>query len=115
MARIAEAARSIAWTSDDAWRRIDSALRSPLARRAERACTLGPGIVLRGGEVGLAEGALAGDPLLPLRVAAAAAAHGAAIERGSLERLAAGTPALGEPWPPEARSLLVALLLAGAR
>ncbi|HMC08245.1 MAG TPA: [protein-PII] uridylyltransferase [Actinomycetota bacterium] len=115
MARIAEAARSIAWTSDDAWRRIDSALRSPLARRAEPACMLGPGIVLRGGEVGLAGGAAAGDALLPLRVAAAAATHGAAIERRSLERLAAGTPALGEPWPSEARLLLVALLLAGDR
>ncbi|MDQ6616387.1 MAG: ACT domain-containing protein [Actinomycetota bacterium] len=36
------------------------------------------------------------------------------IERHALERLAADAPALTEPWPPEAASLLVELLSAGA-
>src|SRR5207245_2432299 len=87
MARIAEAARSIAWTSDDAWRRIAATLRRPRARHAVRTREVVPGILLAGGEVSLGPqipAAALDDPLLALRVAAAAAMHGAVIERRSL-------------------------------
>ena len=112
MARIAEAARSVAWTSDDAWRRIDGALRRPIARRGDLRREIAPGVFLAGGEVSLA-GTPQPDPLLVLRVAATAAAHDAAIERHSLERLAASPVDLPDPWPDEARALFVDLLLAG--
>ena len=115
MARIAEAARSIAWTSDDAWRRIASALSRPRSRHTERPREVVPGILLAAGEVSLGPDAALDDPLLALRVGAAAAAHGAAIERRSLEALASILPAVPAPWPAEARGLFVDLLLAGER
>ncbi len=115
MARIAESARSIAWTSDDAWRRIATTLGSPIARRVERTREVLPGIVLAGGEVGLGPGAAVDDPFLALRVASAGARHDAAIERRSLETLAAIDAAVPDPWPADARTLFVELLLAGAR
>jgi [protein-PII] uridylyltransferase len=116
MAGIAEAARKIAWTSDDAWRRITVALRSPLVRGRDGGRPCGHGIVLRDGEVALApdDGLLAGDPLLALRLAVTAATNRASIERHSLERLADSAPALPEPWPEEARCLLATLLASGA-
>lgn len=113
MARVADAARTLAWTSDDAFRRIATYLRNPLARRIERPRPLGPGMVLAGGEVLLTASAPLADPLFVLRVAAAAARSDAALDRASLERLAANATTLPEPWPGEARSLLVDLLATG--
>lgn len=118
MGRVARAARSIAWTSDDTWRRVASTLRGPVARGGQRSRVLDAGVVLRDGEVTLDAGAVpADDPTLVLRVARAAARHGAAIERHALERLAAETPApapaLPEPWRPGVRALLVDLLSTG--
>ena len=114
MARVAEAAQVIAWTSDDTWRRIRSALRGPLGRISRRPRPLGPGVHLRDGEVDLdLDAAAAGEATVALRVAAAAAAHHTVIDRASLEWLAANAPALPDPWPEEARSLFVDLLLAG--
>src|SRR5437763_2152785 len=115
MARIAEAARSIAWTSDDAWRRIATTLRRPRSRHVERTREVVPGILLAGGEVSLGPHAALDDPLLALRVGAAAAMHDAVIERRSLEALASIQPAVSDPWPAEARTLFVDLLLAGQR
>ena len=119
MTRIAEAARSIAWTSDDAWRRVHSALGRP-GRRGERSRVLGPGMVMTAdrpfGEVLVTPDANLDDPVFVLRVAVAAARHGAAIERDSLERLAAGAAPLtaaGPTWPAEARRLFIELLAAG--
>jgi len=112
MARVAEAARSIAWTSDDTWHRIRSGLRGPLARGG-RTRPIAAGVVLRDGEVHVDDAAIAKDPTLALRAAVGAVAHDTIIDRQSLELLAATSPALGDPWPPEARSLLMELLLAG--
>ncbi|MEN3315919.1 MAG: [protein-PII] uridylyltransferase [Acidimicrobiaceae bacterium] len=113
MARVAMAARSIAWTSDDTWHRIRSGLRGPLARGG-RTRPLAAGVVLRDGEVHVdAGGDEDRDPTLALRAAAGAVAHDTIIDRQSLERLAATAPALGDPWPADARSLLVELLLSG--
>ena len=115
MASIASAARAIAWTSDDAWRRIRSSLRGPLGRIGKRDRVLGDGLALRDGEVHIAGDVdPAADALLALRAARFAAEHGTVIDRDSLERLAASAPALGDPWPPDARDLLVGLFAAGA-
>jgi [protein-PII] uridylyltransferase len=113
MRRIATSARTIAWTSDETWARIDSSLAGPLGRlRRDRAA--GPGLAVRDGEVHLTgDAAVDTDPTLPLRAAAAAAGIGTRIHRASLDRLAAASPPLPEPWPAEARAALVALLLAG--
>jgi [protein-PII] uridylyltransferase len=88
MAGIAEAARKIAWTSDDAWRRVTVALRSPFRHGRDLGRPCGHSIRLREGEVYLEEHddsedqkLLASDPLLALRVAVAAARQRASIER----------------------------------
>ena len=115
MADVAAAARAIAWTSDDAWRRIRSSLRGPLGRVARRDRVLDDGVILRDGEVHVASDAdPASDSLLALRAARVAAEHATVIDRDSLERLAERAPPLADPWPPGARELLVALFLAGA-
>ena len=116
MARIAEAGRAIAWTSDDAWRRLRSTLRGPLGRGAAAARPLGDGLRLQDGEVVVSAGEEArSDPTLVLRAAAAAAGLHAVIERASLERLATASLPVLEPWPPDARvQQVIKLLLSGA-
>ena len=113
MARVAEAARSIAWMSDDAWRRVQSGLTGPSGRGPGRGQAVGPGVALRDGEVHLDASAEPADPDLALRVALAAATNRAAIERATLERLATETESPPEPWPSTTRRLLVELLLSG--
>jgi [protein-PII] uridylyltransferase len=114
MEAVSAAARTIAWTSDEAWHRVRSWLAGPPGREYRRDHPVATGVVLREGEVHLDGGASpAGDPTLVLRVAAAAARHGGRIERRSLDRLAAETPAFPDPWPAAASSDLVALLLEG--
>ncbi len=112
MAGIADAARRIAWTSDDTWRRVASTLRGPLARGAQRPRLLAPDVLLCDGEVTLSPDAVpAEDPTLALRTAVAAARHHSTIERHSLERLAAGSPPLAAPWPAEALTPLCRVAL----
>ncbi len=115
MGRLSAAARTIAWTSDEAWDRIGSVLRGPRGRVSPADRPLGRGLVLREGLVELAAGAdPGGDPGLILRAAAAAARAGTALGRRSLDRLAAEAPAdLASGWSEEARADLVALLGAG--
>jgi len=110
---IAQAARRIAWTSDDAWIRIESSLSGPLGR-VRRDRSLGDGLHLRDGEVHVGDDAdVAGDPALALRAASAAARHGTLLARGTLARLAAEAPVPPDPWPDATRAALVDLLLAG--
>jgi [protein-PII] uridylyltransferase len=110
---IARAARTIAWTSDDAWSRIDASLVGPLGR-ARRARDLGGGLRLRDGEVAVADDVdIAADPALALRAAAVAAAHDTLLERRTLARLAAEAPAPAAPWSEATRRALVDLLAAG--
>jgi len=113
MRAVAHAARTIAWTSDDSWARIESSLAGPLGRlRRER--PLGGGLILRDGEVHIAEGAdVSGDPALALRAAASAAHHGTQLDRQSLGRLRAESPAPAAPWSTGTRETLAELLLAG--
>jgi [protein-PII] uridylyltransferase len=113
MARLASAARTIAWMSDDTWRRIDSSIAGPRGRVASGDRPLGPGLVLREGAVELAPDADAkGDPTLVLRAAAAAAAIDSGLSRAALARLVAAPP-LPDPWPEDARRALLRLLGAG--
>ena len=53
------------------------------------------------------------DPVLPLRIASAAARAGLPIAPASLERLASAGAELTEPWPEAARAELLRLLGAG--
>jgi [protein-PII] uridylyltransferase len=74
---------------------------------------LAEGLVEQDGEVVLARSAdPAGDPVLPLRAAAAAAQAGLTLAPRVLARLTE-CPPLPVPWPDEARDALAALLGAG--
>ncbi|GAA4857061.1 hypothetical protein GCM10023201_59550 [Actinomycetospora corticicola] len=75
---------------------------------------LGDGVVVHAGEVTLARGAsTARDPVLVLRLAAAAARSGRPMAPSALRRLADAAPELRAPWPDAARAALLALLGAG--
>lgn len=112
MRRVSEAARTIAFRSDDTWRRIDHELRGSRALLARRGQALGPDLVEREGQLHLSEDADLRDAVLPLRVAATAAAEGLPVHRAALEAMRA-CPRLPVPWPDDARDQLVRLLRAG--
>ena len=119
MARIAEAARTIAWTSDDAWRRLAVAtqasrghgIRRRIGPRGQAAA--GAGLRVGNAEVFVEEDVDAADPVLVLRAAATAARHGAVIERSSLERLATAASPWLESWNDATRLELIELLGSG--
>ncbi len=113
MGSVALAARTIAWTSDDAWHRIDSSLVGPLAR-ARRPRDIGGGLRLQDGEVAIADEIdIAADPAVALAAAAAAAQRGTQLARGTLARLAVEAPDPPTPWPDAVRAAFVDLLMAG--
>ena len=115
MARVAAAARTIAWTSDETWERIRSSLRGPVGRVAASDRVVDAGVVLRDGVVEVAAAAdPAADPSLVMRAAAAAAVNNTRLSRTALQRLAAAAPPPGDPWPDGARQALVTLLGTGA-
>lgn len=135
MAAVATAGRTIAWESDDAWRRqstwprtrrtstVGARLRPGSRARADPssdtpAVTLfsdhDVGIGIGIGEVVLTGDAdVSGDPSLPLRVAAAAAERNLPIARIALNLLGRKTPAPPAPWSPELRATLIRVLSAG--
>ncbi len=116
MARVAAAARTVAWIGDEVWQRLASSLAGPLGRLSRRDRSLGTGLVLRDAEVHVEAGApVEDDPSLVLRAAAAAARTGVPIDRSSLERLGAQARVLDGPWPEAARHALVELLASGRR
>ncbi|TQS44294.1 [protein-PII] uridylyltransferase [Cryptosporangium phraense] len=116
---VADAARTIAYATDTAWRQVDGLLskrrRWPIRRRSAVARRpLADGVVEQNGEVVLARGIdPATDAVLPLRFAAAAAVANIPPARSSLERLATAAPPLPDVWPDNALQSLVALLGAG--
>jgi [protein-PII] uridylyltransferase len=116
MAAVSAAARTIAYASDTTWRRIRPPVRRRLlARRAPAVVRrpLADDVVEQEGEVVLARDAdPTGDPLLVLRVAAAAARAGLPVAPHTLARLAQ-SPDLPVPWPAAAREAFVQLLAAG--
>jgi len=108
---VVEAARTIAFAVDHLWRTVDRFC-SPSGRPVRR--PLADGVVEHDSEVVLALGADATkDPSLVLRAAAAAAQAGLPLAISTIERLAAETPPMPVPWPPQARDALVTLLGAG--
>jgi len=116
MAAVAGAARTVAWASDDGWRRVASVLSGPAGRTATMDRPLGAGLALRDGEVVVtAVHDATGDPSVVLRAAAAAAEIGAPLGRATLTRLAADVRPLPDPWPAPARQALAALLGTGSR
>lgn len=115
MRRVADAGRTIMWHSDDSWQRVRSGLAGPRRRSSPGAdIELGYRIVLRDGEVVLADEDLAEAPSTLLHVAAAAARTGAPIARATQRVLADRAPTLTDPWAPDTRDAFVAVLGAGA-
>ncbi len=127
MADISRAAREVAFISDEFWRTTLAAadlttVNAAASRAAQMAdvdesvaSLLGRGVELRANQVVIdpAGDGASDDPLLVLRAAAVAAALEAPLARASLDYCAQHPPTLGEVWPPEARELLVTLLLSG--
>jgi [protein-PII] uridylyltransferase len=114
MGAVADAARVIAWESDDRWRRVSSQLAGPSGRVAASDRPLGAGLVARDGEIVLAADAdVAGDPSLPWRAASSWATTGTPMARPTLEQLGAESPAPPERWPPAMVSALLTILGAG--
>src|SRR5689334_2267168 len=111
---LAGAARTIAYAVDHAFRQADRLRqRRPRSRRLAERRPLADGVVEQDGEVVLARAAdPAGDPVLVLRAAAAAAQAGLPLAPRTLDRLTE-CPPLPVPWPAPARDALLALLGAG--
>ncbi|MBC6460853.1 [protein-PII] uridylyltransferase [Actinomadura sp. HBU206391] len=111
---IAEAARTVTYAADHVWRHVDRfcAARSRGRGRTERR-PLADGVVEHDGEAVLARGADPADPVLVLRIAAAAAQAGLPLAPATVDRLAECVAPMPVPWPAEARDALVALLGAG--
>ncbi|HEX7094551.1 MAG TPA: [protein-PII] uridylyltransferase, partial [Acidimicrobiales bacterium] len=113
MKQVATAARTIAWTSDIVWHRVQASRRKNRLFK-ERRREVSPGVLLEERTVRLADDApVRDDPTLVLRVALAAATHRAYLDRDTLERLAAHAPPIPEPWPDEVRWLFTDLLMTG--
>jgi [protein-PII] uridylyltransferase len=115
MTAVADAARAIAWVSDDGWRRVRSWLAGPKGRGGGGDMAVEPGLVLRDGEVALAPGAdPATDLSLALRAAAVSAELDKPMSRTTLERLSLRTliPE-DQPWPAHVLHSLLRLLGSG--
>jgi [protein-PII] uridylyltransferase len=111
---LAGAARTVAYAVDHTFRQADRLRqRRPRTRRPADRLPLADGVVEQDGEVVLARAAdPAGDPVLVLRAAAAAAQAGLPLAPRTLDRLTE-CPPLPVPWPAPARDALLALLGAG--
>ncbi len=122
MRSLAEVGRNIGYASDITWRRVEQILETRTRRFRLRGTggkpaprmPLADGVVQSEGEAVLARDAdPAKDPILVLRAAAAAAQAGIPLSPGTVDRFAATTKRLPEPWPDAAREELVRLLGAG--
>lgn len=117
MRTVFEAGRTISFATDEACRRALAAsvpVRRWTRQRGPQRRPLAEGVVEQDREVYLARDANpATDPVLVLRVAAAAAQAGLPIGASALRRLAAESAQMPEPWPVAARDALVATLGAG--
>ena len=112
MMRVAAAGRTVAWVYDDAWRRARSWVAGPKGRGAGGDRDLGPGLVLRDGELDVTGNADLADSSLVLRAAAQAARLDVPFRRGALERLVDAAPP-GDPWTDVSRDAFVGLLGSG--
>lgn len=83
-------------------------------RRGPQLTRIAEGVAIAGGEVVLdASARPERDPALLLRAAAEAAERDLVLSPATAARLARSGATLPDPWPPEARQLLVRLLAAG--
>ena len=114
---VRELGRRITHLSRLAWRRVDAVLARPGSPRTARKPALTPvasGVALSRGEVVLDKGARpADDPVLLLRAATAAAELDVVLAPPTAARLAREAAPLPDPWPAEARQLLVRMLASG--
>ncbi|MCK9894736.1 [protein-PII] uridylyltransferase [Frankia sp. AgB32] len=113
---VADAGRTISWAWDATWYRTAAGLRNTSWRPGRRPVRrpLDEGVIDQGGEIQLAlDVEPAKDPVLVLRVAAAAARTGLPLGRYAIDRLAREAPQMPTPWPPAAHDALVALLATG--
>ncbi len=116
--RVYQAGRTLAHTSDIAWRRITRARAVKTNRRNRSPIRPGPlltpvanGVAISDGEVVLTPDARIGqDAQLPLRAAEAAAERGLLLNPFTADRLSREFLPLPTPWPDEARRLFSALL-----
>jgi [protein-PII] uridylyltransferase len=94
MAGLAHAGRTVAWASDDAWRRIRVLLAGGRRSRQWAPRPLEPGLALRRGEVTLLPGADPGtDPALALRAGAVSAELDIPLARETIDALAGSAAA----------------------
>jgi [protein-PII] uridylyltransferase len=109
--------RRITHLSRLAWRRVDAVLARPVSVKGARRPSLEPvasGVALSSGEIVLDRRARpAEDPVLLLRAATAAAERDVVLAPATAARLVRECPPLPDPWPAEARQLLVRLLASG--
>jgi [protein-PII] uridylyltransferase len=113
---VRELGRRITHLSRLTWRRVDDALARPanVGVRRPSLTPLADGVALAAGEVVLDRRARpAEDPVLLLRAAAEAAERDVVLAPPTAARLARECAPLPDPWPPEARRLLVRLLASG--
>jgi [protein-PII] uridylyltransferase len=116
MRRLFEAGRTIAFATDESCRRAIAGTRTSRWGRRTKPVRrpLADGVVEQDGEVHLSRDAdPARDPLLVLRVAAAASQAGLPIAMHTLKRLANESAPMPEPWPDRARDAFVSILGAG--
>jgi [protein-PII] uridylyltransferase len=113
-AELAWAGRTVAWASDDAWRRIRALLAGGRRNKQWATQPIEPGLGLRRGEVTLLPGADPGtDPTLALRAGAVSAEMDAAMARDMIDALATSAPAPTGVWPEDLRQALLRILGAG--
>ena len=123
--QVASAGRTVAYALDVTWHRVERAV---LTRRGRSRFVTGPlrhstvrlraplaeGVVEQDGDAVLARDARPqDDPVLVLRAAAAAAQGAMRLSPHTVDRLAAESGPIAQPWPYEARDALVSLLGAG--
>lgn len=115
--QVRELGRRITHLSRLTWRRVDAVLARPVSvtsARRPQLTPIAPGVALSADEVVLDGRTRPGsDPLLLLRAAAEAAERDVVLAPATAARLVRDGVPLPEPWPREARQLMVRLLAAG--
>lgn len=114
---VREQGRRIIHLSRLTWRRVDAVLAGPASRggvRRPQLTPIAPGLALSANEVVLDRKARpADDPLMLLRAAAEAAERDVVLAPATAARLVRDGAPLPDPWPREARQLMVRLLASG--
>jgi [protein-PII] uridylyltransferase len=113
MAAVSDAARTIAWSSDRFWWRVERDLTTRLSKRLSKPIPVAPDVALQFGALVLTDDARVEDPSLILRSAATAAQLQTVLGRSLLQRLSADAIGPSGVWPNEARRSLLSLLGAG--